>query len=62
MHAPDVFSQVRAAGEAEATLVPATGIANRLALGSGVALGGTALSIHHSWGGTPAGYRALHVH
>lgn len=58
MNSPDMLGQIRTRVEALWTEVPAAGV--RQCLGPGRA--GTAMSVHHRWGGAPAGHCAFHLH
>lgn len=58
MDSPDVLRQIRTGVKALRTKVPAAGVSQGLG-GRGP---GTALSIQHGRGGTPAGHYALHIH
>lgn len=65
MHGSDVFSQVRAAGEVQLAVIPAAGVAQRLAPGLGRAATrhrAAPMAVEHSRGGAAAGRCALHVH
>lgn len=66
MCGPDMFSEVRAAGKVQLTVIPAAGVAQTLPAccrrAASQRHAAAAVTVQHSWSGAATGRCALHVH